>query len=147
MTSVTDGNVLSPELRELIESGPLAHLSTTGQDGSPQVSVIWVGLDGDDLVSGHMSMRAKIRNIERDPRVVLSFDAPREPGVFLNPYAVLRARATIEHGGAWDLLDRLTSMYMGPEVRFPAPQAPGGYVIRYHVERVGGVGPWAQSPH
>jgi len=40
-----------------------------------------------------MSRQAKLRNIERDPRVALSFDAPRVPGVFLNEYAVLRARA------------------------------------------------------
>src|SRR6266702_3575166 len=89
---------LPSELRDLVESGPLAHLSTINADGSPQVSVIWVGLDGDDLVSGHMQWYAKLRNIERDPRVVLSFEAPRAPGVFLNPYAVLHARATIEPG-------------------------------------------------
>jgi len=69
---------LPGELRQLIESGPLVHLSTVSPDGSPQVSVIWVGLDGDDLVSGHMSRYAKVRNIERDPRVVLSFTAPRD---------------------------------------------------------------------
>src|SRR5215510_1289141 len=78
---------LPRELRDLIESGPMAHLSTINADGSPQVSVIWIGVDGDDLVSGHMSRRVKLRNIERDPRVVLSLDAPRTPGVFLNPYA------------------------------------------------------------
>jgi hypothetical protein len=93
-------------------------------------------------LSGHMTRNAKVRNIERDPRVVLSFDGPREPVVFLNPYATLRARATIEHGGAWDLLDRLAKVYLGPDTRFPAPQAPSGYVIRYRVERIGGVGPW-----
>ena len=87
---------LPRELRDLIESGPLAHLSTINADGSPQVSVIWIGLDGDDLVSGHMQWYAKLRNIERDPRVVLSFDAPRAPGVVMNPYAVLRARAVVE---------------------------------------------------
>lgn len=89
---------LPRELRDLFESGPLAHLSTINADGSPQVSVIWIGLDGDDLVSGHMQWYAKLRNIERDPRVVLSFEAPRAPGVFLNPYAVLHARAAIEPG-------------------------------------------------
>jgi PPOX class probable F420-dependent enzyme len=136
---------LPPELRDLIESGPLAHLSTINADGSPQVSVIWVGLDGDDLVSGHMSRYAKLRNIERDPRVVLSFDAPRAPGVFMNPYAVLRARATVEHrDDTWDLLNRLTKVYVTPDTEFPAPRGPG-YTVRYSVERVGGVGPWAPS--
>jgi PPOX class probable F420-dependent enzyme len=138
MSAVT----LPNELRELVESGPLAHLSTIGPDGSPQVTVIWIGLDGDDLVSGHMTRYAKIRNIERDPRVVLSFEAPRQPGVFLNPYATLRARAAVEEGGAWELLDRLTKVYLGPDTAFPAPRAPGGYVIRYRVEQIGGVGPW-----
>jgi len=136
---------LPSELRDLIESGPLAHLSTINADGSPQVSVIWVGLDGDDLVSGHMSRYAKLRNIERDPRVVLSFDAPRAPGVFMNPYAVLRAHATVEHrDDTWDLLNRLTKVYVTPDTEFPAPRGPG-YTVRYSVERVGGVGPWAPS--
>jgi PPOX class probable F420-dependent enzyme len=137
---------LPRELRDLIESGPLAHLSTINADGSPQVTVIWIGLDGDDIVSGHMSRYAKVRNVERDPRVVLSFEAPREPGVFLNPYAVLYARAVVEPGdGAWDLLNRLTKVYMSPDTEFPAPKGPG-FTIRYSVERIGGVGPWA-SPH
>jgi hypothetical protein len=47
------------------------------------VTVIWIGQDGDDLVSGHMSWYVKLRNIERDPRLVLTFDAPRVRGVFL----------------------------------------------------------------
>jgi PPOX class probable F420-dependent enzyme len=137
---------LPRELRDLIESGPMAHLSTLNADGSPQVTVIWIGLDGDDLVSGHMSRRAKLRNIERDPRVVLSFDAPQAPGVFLNPYAVLRARATVEPSdGAWNLLNRLAKVYVTPDTEFPAPKGPG-YVVRYSIERIGGVGPWAPAP-
>src|SRR5262245_2415340 len=104
---------LSRELRDLVASGPMAHLSTVNPDGSRQVSVIWIGLDGDDLVSGHMGWYAKLRNITRDPRVVLSFDAPRTPDVFLNPYAVLHVRATVERSDdTWDLLDRLTKIYM-----------------------------------
>ena len=135
---------LSPELRQLIESGPLTHLSTINADGSPQVSVVWVGLDGDDLLTAHMGRYLKVRNIERDPRVVLSFLAPPEPGVFLAHHAVLRAHAAIEGPteAAWELLDRLTRVYMSPEASFPAPRG-AGYLVRYTVEKVGGVGPWA----
>jgi PPOX class probable F420-dependent enzyme len=137
---------LSQELRDLVASGPLAHLSTINADGSPQVTVVWIGVEGDDLVSGHMGWRAKLGNMRRDPRVVLSFDAPREPGAFLNPYVVLRAHATVEPSdGAWDLLDRLAKVYMSPDTEFPAPRGPG-YIVRYSVERIGGVGPWAQNP-
>ena len=63
---------LPSELRELIEAGPMAHLATINADGSPQVTVIWVGLDGDELVSAHLGWYAKLRNMDRDPRVVLS---------------------------------------------------------------------------
>jgi PPOX class probable F420-dependent enzyme len=137
---------LPRELRDLIESGPMAHLSTINADGSPQVTVIWIGLYGDDLVSGHMSRYTKLRNIERDPRVALSFDAPRVPGAVLNPYAVLQARAIVQPtDDAWNLLSRLAKVYMSPDAEFPAPKGPG-YVVRYSVERIGGVGPWASTP-
>jgi PPOX class probable F420-dependent enzyme len=139
-------SALPTELRDLIESGPMAHLSTINPDGSPQVTVIWIGVDGNDLLSGHMGFYTKLRNIERDPRVVLSFDAPRTPGVFLNPYAVLHARATVgPSDDAWDLLDRLAKVYVAPEAAFPAPKR-SGYIVRYEVQRVGGVGPWVPTP-
>ena len=136
---------LTPELRALVDAGPLAHLSTINADGSPQVSVVWLGIDGDDLVTAHMRRaQMKLRNIDRDPRVVLSFEAPREPGAFLAHYAVVRARAAIEGPteAAWELLDRLSRIYVAPDAVFPAPRGPG-YVVRYAVERVSGVGPWA----
>jgi len=136
---------LPKELRDLVESGSLAHLSTVNADGSPQVSVIWIGLDGDELVSGHLTWNRKLSNIGRDPRVVLSFEAPRDPSVFLNEHAVLRARATIvPSDGAWDLLNRLIQVYMGPGNAFPG-QRPSGYIVRYTIERVGGVGPWTRQ--
>ena len=125
----------------------MAHLSTINADGSPQVTVIWIGLDGDDLVSGHMSWHAKLRNIERDPRVVLSFDAPRVPGVAMNPYAVLRARAAVQPSDeAWDLLNRLVKVYVSPNAQYPNPKEPG-YIVRYSIERIGGVGPWTSTSH
>jgi PPOX class probable F420-dependent enzyme len=134
-------------LRELIETGPMAHLSTINADGSPQVTVIWIGLDGENIVSGHMNRYLKLRNIERDPRVVLSFDAPAESGTFLNPYAVVKATATIEPGEhAWDLLNRLAKVYVAPGAEFPAPKS-SGWLLRYSVERISGVGPWAPSSH
>jgi PPOX class probable F420-dependent enzyme len=138
---------LPRELRELIASGPMAHLTTINADGSPQVTVIWIGLDGDDIVSGHMNRHLKLRNVERDPRVVLSFGAPAEPDTFLRPYAVLKATATIETGEhAWDLLNRLAKVYVAPGEEFPAPKA-SGWLLRYSVQRIGGVGPWVPGSH
>jgi hypothetical protein len=90
-----------------------------------------------------MSHHQKLRNIERDPRVVLSFDGPAEPGAFLHPYVVLRATARVERSDdTWDLLNRLAKVYIAPDAEFPVPRGPG-YLVRYTVERVGGIGPWA----
>ncbi len=56
------------------------------------------------------------------------------------PYGVLNARATVEPTGqAWDLLNQLAKIYVSPEAEFPAPMGPG-YIVRYSVERIGGVG-------
>ena len=61
----------------------------------------------------------------------------------MNPYAVLNAQAAVEASdAAWDLLDRLTKVYMSPDAEFPAPKGPG-YIVRYEIERISGVGPWA----
>jgi len=145
VASVTGVTALPDSLHSLIESGPMAHLTTINADGSPQVSVVWIGLDGDDVVSGHLGHYLKLRNMERDPRVALSFDAPRASGVFMNEYAVLRARATVEPSDrAWDLLDRLAKVYVTPDTTFPAPRGPG-WIVRYAVERISGVGPWAPA--
>ena len=135
---------LTQELRELIEAGPMAHLATINPDGSPQITVIWIGLDGAEVVSGHLRHQRKLRNIERDPRVVLSFEAPRDRRAFLQPYAVIRATARVEPSdAAWDLLNRLAKVYMAPDTEFPGARVPG-YIARYQIEHVSGVGPWAE---
>jgi hypothetical protein len=60
----------TPEpLRTLIESGPLAHVVTINPDGSPQTTVVWIALDGDTIISGHMNLSKKLRTVQRDPRV------------------------------------------------------------------------------
>jgi PPOX class probable F420-dependent enzyme len=137
-------SIITPELRALIDSGPLAHVVTIDPDGSPQVTVVWIGLDGDDVVSGHMSRYRKLRNVERDPRISISIEAPPQPGVAMTEYAVLYGTAAVETGGAPDLLQRLGRVYGGPEFDFPlGPDPAPGYVLRTRVNRVTGHGPWA----
>ena len=140
------GGINDP-LRVLIESGQLAHVVTLNADGSPQVSAVWVGLDGDEIVSGHMDERVKLRNVRRDPRVVISLGAPIEPGTFLADYAVVYGTGRVTDGGASDLLHRLGKVYVGPDFEFPvtAPDE-AGFVLRVSVDRVTGHGPWVSGP-
>jgi PPOX class probable F420-dependent enzyme len=134
---------LPESARGLLESGALAHLVTLNRDGSPQLSCVWVGLDGDEIVSGHLGSRQKLRNVARDPRVALSVEGTvvQPPG--LKQYLVVHGSARIEEGGAPELLQRLAYVYLGPDVRFPPmDDPPPGQVLRITVERIGGVGPW-----
>jgi PPOX class probable F420-dependent enzyme len=135
--------LLTPEAIELLQSDALAHLVTLNRDGSPQVSCVWVGLDGDDIVTAHQQRRLKVRNVERDPRVVLSLEATSLNARGLREYLVVHGRAQVQEGGARDLLQTLAKVYLGPDVVFPPPQftAPG-YITRITPERIGGVGPW-----
>ncbi|MBV9212037.1 MAG: PPOX class F420-dependent oxidoreductase [Actinobacteria bacterium] len=135
---------LHPAARELLESGRLAHFVTLNPDGTPQVSCVWVGLDGDEIVSGHLPHNQKVKNVERDPHVALSIEGSGVNQVGLREYLVVRGTARIQEGGAPELLQRLAHVYLGPDVRFPPmDDPPPGYVIRTTPERVGGVGPWA----
>ncbi len=138
--------ILNPEARGLLESDALVHLVTLNADGSPQLSCVWVGLDGDDVVSGHMLRRQKVRNVERDPRVVLSAEGRGLSDRGLREYLVVHGSARVEEGGAAALLQRLAHVYLGPDVVFPPAgfDAPG-YVLRITPGRVGGVGPWASA--
>jgi PPOX class probable F420-dependent enzyme len=134
---------LPESARELVESGALAHLVTIRRDGSPQVSCVWIGLDGDEIVSGHLGERQKLVNVRRDPRVALSLEGTRIHPPGLKEYLVIHGRARVEAGGAPELLQRLAHVYLGPDVTFPPMEAPpAGYTLRIAIERIGGVGPW-----
>jgi PPOX class probable F420-dependent enzyme len=135
---------LHPEARKLLESDRLATLVTLNPDGSPQVSCVWVGLDGDEIVSGHLPRNQKVRNVERDPRVAISIEGAGLSEVGLREYLVVRGTARIQEGGAAELLQRLAHVYLGPDVKFPpTDDPPPGYVIRTTPEKLGGVGPWS----
>ena len=132
--------------RELIESGALAHLVTLNPDGSPQVTIVWIGIEDDEIVSAHLFRHRKVENILRDPRVALSLEAPGANAIGMRNYAVVYGQARITEGGAPELLQRLAYTYVGPGVTFPpTPEPPPGYITRIRVERITGQGPWADE--
>jgi PPOX class probable F420-dependent enzyme len=131
--------------KELIRSGALGHLVTIGERGTPQVTCVWVAVDGDVLLTAHLNPeQRKLVNVRRDPRVTVSFEGStiRPPG--LCEYLVVHGKATIEEGGAPELLQELAHIYLGPDVRFPPmDDPPPGVRMRIAVERVTGIGPWS----
>jgi PPOX class probable F420-dependent enzyme len=136
--------LIPDDARALLESDALAHLVTVNDDGSPQVSCVWVGMEGDEIAFASLGPRRKLDNIRRDERVALSLEGTRMSGMGLKEYLVVHGRARIEEGGGPELLQRLAHVYLGPDVKFPPmDDPPPGVVVRISVDRLGGVGPWA----
>lgn len=134
---------IPPEIKALIESGCPAHLVTINPDGSPQVTLVWVGVEGEELVTAHLPKNQKVRNVLRDPRVAVSLLATTRSAMELTEYAVLYGKAYIVEGGAAELLQKLAEVYIGPGVKFPPmDNPPPGYVVHIRVDRIAGVGPW-----
>ena len=136
--------MLNDAARAVISAGALAHMVTIDADGSPQVSVVWAGLDGDEIVTAHLDGRQrKLANLRRDPRVVFSFEGSTANDYGMRDYLVVYGEAQVVEGGAPELLHRLAQTYVGPGTDFPPmPDPPPGYVVRTRVVRVAGSGPW-----
>ena len=133
---------LPESARAVLESAALAHLVTLNEDGSPQVSIVWVGLDGDEIVAGHLPEHKKVRNIRDDSRVALSVETSNHNPIGLTEYLVVYGTARITEGGAPELLQRLARTYLGPDVRFPPmDNPPPGYITHITVDRISGPAP------
>ena len=102
-------------VKKLFLAPNFAHLATLMPDGSPQVSPVWVDVEGDRILVNTAEGRAKPRNVRRDPRVAISIHQQD------NPYssAFIRGRVVeITHEGAEDHIHKMAKKYLGQD-RYP----------------------------
>jgi PPOX class probable F420-dependent enzyme len=93
-------SVLTPQMVDLLNTGArLVHLVTMNPDGSPHVTIVWSGVDDGEIVTAHLGKWRKLRNIERDPRVVLSVETGARNDYGLDGYLVVEGTAAIHEGG------------------------------------------------
>ena len=105
-------DILAPEIRKFLAAKTFPHLATRMEDGSPQVSPVWIETDGDLIVVNSATGRVKDKNIRRDPRVALSAVHPDDP------YRCLMIRGEVERiteDGAEEGIDRLARKYTGDD--------------------------------
>jgi PPOX class probable F420-dependent enzyme len=67
------------QAKHLFENKDMAHVATLNADGSPQVSAVWIGLDGDLVTFNTAEGRLKTKNLHRDGRVAISIAGQDNP--------------------------------------------------------------------
>jgi len=105
---------LPDAVRKKLEAPSFWHVATLNADGSPQVTPMWVDVEGDHVIFNTAVGRVKEENLRRDPRVSLSHIDTE------NPYdrVEIRGRVVefIEGDEAWSCMDRLAKKYLGVDV-------------------------------
>ena len=102
------GNSLTDKARLLIERPVSPNVATVDSHGQPQLTPVWIDLDGDNLVFNTAKGRAKDRNL-RDPQVAVSVVDPEDQ------YNVVVVRGSVEstEKGADAHIDSLAKKYLG----------------------------------
>jgi PPOX class probable F420-dependent enzyme len=98
------------EAKHLFKEKDFAHVATINPDGTPQVSAVWVSMDGDLITFNTALGRVKPNNLSANPAVALSIHAQE------NPYENLIVQGKvveITEDGADDDIDALAKRYMG----------------------------------
>lgn len=113
---------------DLFSKPAFAHLVTLMPDGSPQVTPVWVDLDGNTVIINTAKGRLKDRNMKRDPRVALAVSDPA------NPYRYVQVRGRVsditENGGDAHI-DKMAKKYLNQD-SYPYRQ-PGEVRVVYRI--------------
>ena len=113
-------HTLSDDLKKVLdETRVFATVATIQPDGSPQLSVVWIKRDGDDLLISTTVGRRKEQNLRRDPRITVLVNPADAPYT----YAEVRGTATLSTEGGQELIDELSRKYTGKPYREFNPAA------------------------
>jgi PPOX class probable F420-dependent enzyme len=101
---------LSDKARALLARPVIANLATISSDGSPQLTPLWIDVDGDALLINTAAGRVKANNIKRDSRVAVSVVDPEDP---YNVVVVKGTVTAVTEEGADAHIDVLAKKYLG----------------------------------
>ncbi len=119
---------LTNKARKLVQRPVLANVATVDSEGRPQLTPVWIDLEGDTLVFNTARGRAKDRNLQENPLVAVSVVDPDDP------YNVVVVRGTAESSeeGADAHIDSLAKKYLGVD-EYPM-RRPGEVRVIYKVK-------------
>lgn len=121
---------ITPELKQILDGTPIAHLATVLPDGGPHATPVWIGThDGYAVIMTGPTSR-KARNLHEDPRVAVSLTSP--DNVF-EP-VTLRGRVVEWRDGdrGWELVDGLAQKYIGAAYGREQERVAGLIAVDHH---------------
>lgn len=101
------------EIRARVREPRIWFVATTGADGAPHVTPMWIELEGDRVLFNTTIGRVKERNLRHDPRVCLSHADPADPYDRIQIHG--RAVEFVAGEQADRQMDRLAQKYLGVE--------------------------------
>ena len=119
--------------RDIFEGKNFAHIATLMKDGSPQVTPVWIDVDGDTVIFNTAEGRAKARNLDRDGRVAIAVQD------LDNPYRYIQIRGVVESKtteGADAHIDKLAKKYTGADRYAGHDPAQTRVIYRIRPERI-----------
>ena len=131
---------LPQSVKTLLSDKAYGHVVTFNSDGNPQVTMVWMDVDGDEVLFNTADGRKKPQNLRRDPRIIVSVQSRSDP----QAYAVFHGKARVTEAGADEHIDKLAKRFLGAD-KYPFRQ-PGEkrLLVRISVDRIGGYGPRMQ---
>ena len=131
---------LPPAVKKILEDKAYGHVITFDEAGKPQVTMVWVDVDGDDVVFNTAEGRLKPKNLRRNPRAIVSVQDRNDP----QSYMVFHGTATVSEAGADAHIDKLAKRFLGAD-KYPF-RRPGEkrLIVRVKPDRIGGYGPKMQ---
>jgi PPOX class probable F420-dependent enzyme len=131
---------LPESVKKMLEDKAYGHVVTFNPNGQPQLTMVWVDVDGNEALFNTADGRKKVQNLRRDPRIMLSVQNRSDP----QSYVVLNGTATLTETGADAHIDKLAKRFLGLD-KYPYRQ-PGEkrLIVRVKVDRLGGLSPKMQ---
>ena len=84
----------------------IAFIATVNKDGSPQVTPVWIHMEGDLIIVNTEVGRVKQLNVERDPRVSISLVDRNDPYKFLGLDGTVIEQTTVDADSGIDALSK-----------------------------------------
>jgi PPOX class probable F420-dependent enzyme len=103
--------MIDPEISQILDGTPIAHVATVLPDGSPHSVPVWIGTHDGRVVFFTGPDSRKARNLHRDPRVAISLTRPD------NPFHPVTIRGTVDEwldgDAGWAVIDAISQKYVG----------------------------------